>query len=112
MITILVLLLGLALLVKIFGMGSDARRARATQERLEKHVISQLPPPAGFEDIPADAVAAVREANDLGAIVILHKQGLDLDSAKLRIKALRKVIDAGPALGRPPTRLDALKQLI
>lgn len=112
MITALVLLLGLVLIAKLFCMGSDARRSREVQERLEDHVKSQLPKPAGFEDIPDEAVAAVRAANDIGAIVILHKQGVDLDTAKLRIKELSKALEAGPALGRPPSRTGVLNKLL
>ncbi len=106
MIELIVVLVVLGLLFSIFGQGRDARRTRESQERLEKHVISQLPPPTGFEDVPADAIAAVRDGRRLQAIMILHKQcQLDVDTAKARVNALTVALKAGPALGRPPSGL-------
>lgn len=106
MITFIIVLVILCVVSAIFTRGSDARRTRESQERLERHAISQLPPPVGFEDMPAEAIFAVRDGSQIRAVHILHKQqGLDIDQAKERVQQLQAALRQGPELGRPPTGL-------
>lgn len=107
------MLLAIAVFVVLFGLlavitssSRDARLARESQERQEKHAIAQIPPPHGFEDCPPDALAAVREGNNLRAIHLLFLiNGRDLDKAKARVGELAAALKKGPALARPPSGL-------
>jgi len=101
------LLILLVVVVLLFSMSGNSRRARESQERLEKHVISQLPPPAGFEDCSAAVIRCLREANRIGAIQQYRKDTgkTDLAAAQRRIEELEAALRAGPALGRPPQGL-------
>lgn len=104
MLTVLVILLLLAAGVWLFTASQNTGAIRASQERLERHAISKLPPPDGFEDCGADVLAAVREGSHLGAIIAYRKQhGPDMEKAKARVDALTAALRAGPPFGRPPT---------
>jgi len=104
MIAIIVVGIILLLLASLLG---NSRRQRESQERIERHIVSQLPPPDGFDDCPAEAVQCVRQGQTLSAIK-LHWEANgkgDLKASKQRIDELREVLIKGPALGRPPKAL-------
>jgi len=105
---IVALVLGLIVLfISVLSISGNAKRTRESQERLEKHAISQLPLPADFGDCSAEVVQKVREGQKLGAIAqyMKEKGDKDLDGAKRRVEELRQALLNGPALGRPPRGL-------
>lgn len=106
MITLIIALVIIALIASICGMGSDAKRTRESQERVERIALSQMPPPAGFDDCSPDVVLAVRESNRLGAIAAYMRQHkCEVEKAALRIDILQEALRQGPAIGRPRSGL-------
>ena len=102
MIAIIVAIVAVALVVALLNSSRDARRTRESQERLEKHAIAQLPPPAGFDDCSPDVIAAVRENRRLQAIAAyLRAHKCEPDKATARIDELQQALLTGPELGRP-----------
>lgn len=96
----IVILLVIALLFSIAG---TSQRQCESQERLERHAISQLPDPEGFSDCSHEVVLKVRNNEELKAIHLHWTENGrgDIDASKLRIKELRAFLMRGSEFGRP-----------
>lgn len=98
MITAIAILVVLAIVGFLWSIADNSRRARESQERVEKDIIAQkkAQQPGTIAGYPAAAVEAIRRHDVITAIKeIRGATGLDLHAAKAQADEIQSLVAAG-----------------